>query len=54
MITQKERFMSHQLTFADSDFSNKRRKTRKIQTRCLDVKLPKRDQVWEHHGLWSL
>lgn len=29
MITQKERIMSRLLTFADSEFSNKRRKTRK-------------------------
>lgn len=29
MITQKERIMSHQLIFADSELSNKRRKARK-------------------------
>jgi IS5 family transposase len=41
MITQKERIMSHQLTFADSELSNKRRKTRKeIFLSRMDALLP--------------
>lgn len=41
MITQKERIMSHQLTFADSEFSNKRRKTPKeIFLSRIDALLP--------------
>ena len=41
MITQKERIMSHQLTFADSEFSNKRRETRKeIFLSRMDALLP--------------
>jgi hypothetical protein len=41
MITQKERIMGHQLTFADSEFSNKRRKTRKeIFLSRMDALLP--------------